>query len=116
MTTAPRHAGGDWTPADVAAMVANPFYAIEIDPALGAVESAVSDEEWVDANATALTRNPKRWLHILLRVLHGEEFPEDTPESALATLANPGAQSRFTRCSCSRTRRSSTRPSGSPRT
>jgi len=91
MTTAPRHSGGDWTPGDVAAMVANPFYAIEIDPELGAVESTVSDEEWVDANATALTRNPKRWLRMLLRVLQGEEFPKDTPESALATLANPAA-------------------------
>jgi hypothetical protein len=91
MTTAPRHAGGDWTPGDVAAMVANPFYAIEIDPELGAVESTVSDEAWVDANATALTRNPKRWLRMLLRVLQGEEFPGDSPESALAALANPAA-------------------------
>lgn len=28
---------------------------------------------------------------MLLRVLQGEEFPGDTPESALATLANPAA-------------------------
>lgn len=60
-------------------------------PRAGAVESTVSDEEWVDANATALTRNPKRWLRMLLRVLQGEKFPGDTPESALATLANPAA-------------------------
>ena len=91
MTTVPGHAGGDWTPGDVAAMLANPFYAIEIDPELGAVEPTVSDEAWVDANATAIARNPKRWLRMLLRVLQGEEFPEDTPESALATLANPAA-------------------------
>jgi hypothetical protein len=91
MTIAPRHSGGEWTPGEVAATVANPFYAIEIDPELGAVEPTVRDEEWVNANATALTRNPKRWLRMLLRVLQGEEFPENTPESALATLANPAA-------------------------
>jgi hypothetical protein len=91
MSTVPRHAGGDWTPGDVAAMVANPFYAIEIDPKLGDVELTVSDEEWVEANATAIARNPKRWLRMLLRVLQGEEFPGDTPESALAALANPAA-------------------------
>lgn len=91
MATVPRHAAGDWTPGDVAAIVANPFYAIEIDPKLGDVELTVSDEEWVDANATAIARNPKRWLRMLLRVLQGEEFPRGTPESALAALANPAA-------------------------
>ena len=35
MTAAPRHTDGDWTPGDVAAMVANPFYAIKIDPEWG---------------------------------------------------------------------------------
>lgn len=72
-------------------MLANPIYAIEIDPGLEALEQTVSDEEWVNSNATAIAHNPKRWLLMLLRVLRGEKFPGDTPESALAARVNPAA-------------------------
>ncbi len=41
----------DWTPGDVASMVANPFYAINIDEGLALPhEPLISEDDWVRAN------------------------------------------------------------------
>jgi len=41
----------DWTPGDVAGMLANPFYAINIDEGLAlSHEPLISEDDWVKAN------------------------------------------------------------------
>ena len=41
----------DWTPGDVASMVANPFYAINIDEGLALPhEPLISEDDWIRAN------------------------------------------------------------------
>jgi hypothetical protein len=41
----------DWTPGDVASMVANPFYAINIDEGLALPhEPLISEDDWVKTN------------------------------------------------------------------
>ena len=41
----------DWTPGDVASMIANPFYAITIDEGLALPhEPMISEDDWVKAN------------------------------------------------------------------
>ena len=43
--------GHSWAPGDVAAMVANPFYAINIDEGLTLPhEPLISEDDWVRAN------------------------------------------------------------------
>jgi hypothetical protein len=43
---------GDWTPGDVAGMVANPFYAITVDETLTLPhEPLISEDDWVKPRA-----------------------------------------------------------------
>ncbi|MFE9658052.1 hypothetical protein [Micromonospora sp. NPDC006431] len=66
-------ADGDWTPGDVAAMIGNPFYAVNIDPDLAvAHDPIISEEEWVAANARLIDElGPEPYLRNLLAVLKG---------------------------------------------
>jgi len=63
-----------WTPADVSAMIANPFYAVEFDPALAAPhDPLVSEDQWVEANARLIDElGPRPYLRNLLAILKGQ--------------------------------------------
>jgi hypothetical protein len=63
----------DWTPGDVAAMIANPFYAINFDEGLIAPhEPMLSEEDWVKANVNLIGElGPEAYLRNLLSVLKG---------------------------------------------
>jgi hypothetical protein len=63
----------EWTPADVAGMIVNPFYAIEIDENLTVPhEPIISEEEWVKANARLIEElGPEPYLRNLLSILKG---------------------------------------------
>ena len=66
-------ADGEWTPGDVAAMIGNPFYAVNIDLDLAvAHDLIISEEEWVAANARLIDElGPEPYLRNLLAVLKG---------------------------------------------
>ncbi len=63
----------DWTPGDVASMVANPFYAITIDEGLALPhEPLISGDDWVRANVGLIEElGPEAYLRNLLSVLKG---------------------------------------------
>jgi len=63
----------DWTPGDVASMVANPFYAINIDEGLALPhEPLISEDDWVRANVGLIGElGPEAYLHNLLSILKG---------------------------------------------
>jgi hypothetical protein len=63
----------DWTPGDVASMVANPFYAINIDEGLALPhEPLISEDDWVRANVSLIEElGPEAYLRNLLSVLKG---------------------------------------------
>ena len=63
----------DWTEGDVSALLSNPFYAINIDPALAEPhEPMVSEEEWIGANVNQIKElGPEAYLRNLLSVLQG---------------------------------------------
>jgi hypothetical protein len=74
----------EWQPGEVAAIVANPFYAINIHPSLARSHvRALSESDWVRANARAISEfRAKRWLEQLLDSL---QQPHTT-----ASMARPG--------------------------
>jgi hypothetical protein len=63
----------NWTPADLAAALGNPFYAINIDPSLAEPHPPlVSEDDWVTANARTLEKiGPEPYLRNLLSILKG---------------------------------------------
>jgi hypothetical protein len=63
----------DWTPGDVAGMIANPFYAITIDEGLTLPhEPMLSEEDWIKANVQLISElGPEAYLRNLLSVLKG---------------------------------------------
>jgi hypothetical protein len=83
-------AGGGWEPADVTGMIANPFYAIQLDPGLGFPhDTLVTEEQWVQANArlieelgaVAYLRN---LLQILKKPVAAEEAGQDEDPTAVS--------------------------------
>jgi len=60
-------------PGDVSAMLSNPFYAIQIDPALAEAHEPLTDEEtWIRANVNSIEQlGPEVYLRNLLSVLKG---------------------------------------------
>ena len=62
-----------WTPGDVANMVANPFYAINIDEGLALPhEPLISEDDWVRANVGLIEElGPEAYLLNLLSILKG---------------------------------------------
>lgn len=63
----------EWTPADISEMIANPFYAIEFDPALTIRhDPIISEDQWVAANVQLITElGPEPYLRNLLTILKG---------------------------------------------
>jgi hypothetical protein len=63
----------DWTPGDIADMIANPFYAITIDETLTlAHEPMISEDDWVGANVRLISElGPEAYLRNLLSILKG---------------------------------------------
>jgi len=63
----------EWTPADVTAMIDNPFYAIEIDEDLAIPhEPMISEDEWVKANVQLINElGSETYLRNLLAILKG---------------------------------------------
>lgn len=66
-------ADGEWTSGDVAAMIGNPYYAVNISPDLAVPhDPMISEEEWVAANARLIKElGPEPYLRNLLTVLKG---------------------------------------------
>ena len=60
-------------PGDVAALLSNPFYAIQIDPMLAEPHEPLVDEEtWIQANVQSIEElGPEVYLRNLLSVLKG---------------------------------------------
>ncbi|MGH3710976.1 MAG: hypothetical protein ACRDRQ_23365 [Pseudonocardiaceae bacterium] len=65
--------GDESTPADMLAMIVNPFYAIEFDPVFAARhEPIVSEDQWVVANVQLIAElGPEPYLRNLLTILKG---------------------------------------------
>ena len=63
----------DWTPGDVASMVAIPFYAINIDEGLTLPhDPLISEEDWGRANVGLIEElGPEAYLRNLLSILKG---------------------------------------------
>jgi hypothetical protein len=63
----------DWAPGDVASMLANPFYAINIDEGLALPhEPLISEDDWVKANVGLIEElGPDAYLRNLLSILKG---------------------------------------------
>lgn len=70
---------GEWEIGDVAALLANPFYAIEIHDSLSrSHEYVMSERRWVASNARAVGEmGPLAWLRHLLPALQREHRLED---------------------------------------
>jgi hypothetical protein len=63
----------EWTSADVSALIGNPFYAINIEPALAEPhEPLISEDEWIAANVKQIEDlGPEPYLRSLLSILKG---------------------------------------------
>jgi hypothetical protein len=63
----------EWTPSDVASMIANLFYAINIDEGLAvAHEPLISEDDWIKANVRLIEElGAEPYLRNLLSVLKG---------------------------------------------
>jgi len=63
----------EWNPGDVTSMIANPFYAINIDEGLAVPhEPLISEDDWVKANLRLIEElGPEPYLRNLLSVLKG---------------------------------------------
>jgi hypothetical protein len=85
--------GRPWEAGDVAALLANPIYAIEIHPSLSRRHSHfLSETQWIDSNERAIAEwGRARWLSQLLAVLQkdhsgrhvGEPFEVADPYPAI---------------------------------
>jgi len=71
----------DWTPGDVAGMLANPFYAINIDEGLAlSHEPLISEDDWGKANVGLIEEpGPEAYLRNLLSILKGNYPAADSP-------------------------------------
>src|SRR6266568_6245082 len=63
----------DWTPGDVVAIAANPFYAINIDEGLALPhEPMLSEDDWIRTNVKLVADlGPESYLRNLLSILKG---------------------------------------------
>jgi hypothetical protein len=61
----------EWTPGDVTGMIANPFYAINIDEELAVPhEPLISEDDWIEANVRLIDElGAEPYLRNLLSVL-----------------------------------------------
>ncbi|MGH9875651.1 MAG: hypothetical protein ACRD9S_24610 [Pyrinomonadaceae bacterium] len=65
--------GDESTPADISAMIVNPFYAIKFDPVLAARhEPIISEDQWIVANVQLIAElGPEPYLRNLFAILKG---------------------------------------------
>jgi len=63
----------EWTPGDITGMIANPFYAINIDEGLAMPhEPLISEDDWITANVSLIEElGAEAYLRNLLSVLKG---------------------------------------------
>jgi len=63
----------EWTPGDVTSMIANPFYAINIDEGLALPhEPLISEDDWIMANVRLIQElGAEAYLRNLLSILKG---------------------------------------------
>jgi hypothetical protein len=63
----------DWTAGDVAGIIANPFYAINMDQGLALPhEPVISEDDWIKANVGLISElGPEPYLRNLLSILKG---------------------------------------------
>ena len=63
----------EWTPGDITGMIANPFYAINIDEGLALPhEPLISEDDWITANVSLIEElGAEAYLRNLLSVLKG---------------------------------------------
>ena len=64
---------GDWTAGDITSMIANPFYAINIDEGLTLPhQPMISEDDWIKANVKLINElGPEPYLRSLLSILKG---------------------------------------------
>lgn len=76
--------GSSWVPSDIARMLMNPFYAIDIDQNLALPhEPLVSEEEWIAVNLRMISDiGPESFLRTLLHILKGGYLASDDADSA----------------------------------
>jgi len=97
MPEKPEHEG--WSPADVTGVIANPFYAINIDPVLAAPHGTIlSEDQWVQANARLINElGATAYLRNLLVILKGgsvtgaEQAPPGFRDTSEYEAADAGA-------------------------
>lgn len=79
-----------WTPGDVAAIITNPFYAIQFDPTFGEPHNLLVDEDtWVAANVEAIiTLEAGPWLRLLLSTLKSPAAIAPSDDTS-GLIANP---------------------------
>lgn len=68
---------GDWSEGDVVAVLANPIYAVPIDPEICSRERPTlwGEDEWIEANASLIELlGADLWLRFLLNVLRTPEL------------------------------------------
>jgi hypothetical protein len=63
----------DWTPGDIAGMIADPFYAINFDDELALPhEPMISEDDWIKANVNLIRElGPEPYVRNLLSILKG---------------------------------------------
>lgn len=69
----------DWTPGDIASMIANPFYAITIDAELTRPhDPLISEDDWIAANVNLIDElGAEPYLRNLLSILKGNYLTGD---------------------------------------
>jgi hypothetical protein len=81
----------EWELGDVAALLGNPFYAINLHPSFARPHPhTLSETEWVQANRRAIDEfGARRWLEALLAALRQAHAPQQV--SAELHMADPYA-------------------------
>lgn len=80
-----------WEPGDVAALLVNPFYAVEIHPSLGLRHDHVMGEgKWIASNAQAIAElGPGTWLRYHLTALKEDHGRPGAVAQMRVTVADP---------------------------
>jgi hypothetical protein len=82
--------GRRWEAGDVAALIVNPFYAIQLHPSLArAHEHLLTEADWIAAGERAIEElGATLWLEHLLTALKADHHPAREPQERLA-IADP---------------------------
>jgi SEC-C motif-containing protein len=84
--------------AAIAALLVNPFYAIELDPAHAERSPSMSEEEWIECNVAAIAElGAEGWLLRLLATLKGDPEP-GVPTVGRNELCPCGSGRKYKHC------------------